>query len=63
MKKYYINDIEVHEKTYEQYLEKEFKRLKLACRQFDSHTYHCHSKIILNGIKFDVVDDTEVERA
>ena len=54
MKQYFINDFEVSKNTYEQYLEKEFKRLKVNCKDFDDTKYKLHDNIILNCISFQV---------
>lgn len=52
---YYINGIQVHENTYNQYLEKEFKRLKANCRYADWTPYEVYkNKILLNDILFEV---------
>jgi hypothetical protein len=53
MKQYFINDFEVSENTYKQYLDKEFKRVETNCKRLDRAIYTCHSKIILNNIKFE----------
>ncbi len=51
---YYINGIQVHENTYTQYLNKEFKRVKANCKSFNEAMYQVHSKIVLNDILFEV---------
>ena len=61
MKQYFINEIEVSEKTYFQYLNKEFKRVKCNCKDFDCTHYKVHNKIILKDIKFEIVENKEVE--
>lgn len=53
MKQYFINGFEVHENVYKHYLEKEFKRVKIACKWLDEALYKHHSKIILNDILFE----------
>lgn len=53
MKQYFINGFEVHENVYKQYLEKEFKRVKIACKGLDEAIYKCHNKLILNDILFE----------
>ncbi len=57
MKTYFINDVEVSRTTYEQYQEKELKRLKANCKDFDCKLYTVHSKVILNGIKFETREE------
>lgn len=56
-KKFYINDIQVSKRTYKQYLEKEFKRLKVNCKDFDETVYKVnYDLMILNDIEFKVVE-------
>lgn len=54
---FYINDIQVSERTYKHYLEKEFKRLKANCKDFDGTVYKVHYDLmVLNDIEFKVVE-------
>jgi hypothetical protein len=51
-KQYFINGFEVSKDTFKQYLDKEFKRIKCNCKDFDESLYKVHENIILNGIEF-----------
>lgn len=65
MKQFFINGIEVSKATYERYLSKEFKRVKANCMRqcgcFDEQHYKPHNKIIMNDIKFEIVETENLE--
>jgi len=54
MKTYFINGIQVHENDFKLYRNKEFKRLKVNCKNFSCLKYLVHDNIIMNDIKFEV---------
>lgn len=54
---YYINGIEVHSNTYQQYMKKEWSRVKINCPTIDaklySNLYNHYGRIVLNDITFE----------
>lgn len=71
-KRYFINDIEVHENTFKQYYDKEFKRAVINAQNgctfdymtlkhyFDEFESEDRKEISFSGIKFEAYLEVEV---
>lgn len=54
---YFINGVEVHVNTYNQYMKKEWQRAKINCPKLNaelySNLYNHYGRIVLNDITFE----------
>ena len=60
--KYYINDIQVSERTYKQYLDKEFKRLKKHLRVKHDMNLYSYKRMYPNAPLVDPEYSKEMQR-